>query len=92
MRDVAAKPEAHLGHLAFSGVIGIVTPEKGFVLVDNKEYAAEGFGCLTKDEPTKISVRWTGASPKVKDKVLVEGQLTKEKQGYVFTAEKVTQQ
>ena len=91
VRDVAAKPAAHLGHLTLSGVVGIVTPEKGFVLVDNKEYAEEGFGCLTKDEPTKISVRWTGTSPKVKDKVRVEGQLTKEKKGYVFTAEKVKQ-
>lgn len=92
VRDVASKPSAHVGHLALTGVVGIVTPEKGFVLVDTKEYQNEGFGCLATDEPTKISVGWTGAVPKVKDKVRVEGQLTKEKKGYVFTAEKVEKQ
>lgn len=92
VRDVAANPSAHLGHLTLFGVVGIVTPEKGFVLVDMKEYQNEGFGCLTTDEPTKISVRWTGAAPKVKDKLRVDGQLAKEKKGDVFTAEKVKQQ
>lgn len=92
VRDVAAKPSAYQGKLSLTGVVGIVTPEKGFVLVDLKEYEEEGFGCLATDEPTKISVRWTGAAPKVKDKVRVEGQLAKEKKGYAFTAEKVEKQ
>ena len=89
VRDVAANPSAHVGHLVLTGVIGIVTAEKGFVLVDMKEYQEEGFGCLATDEPTKISVQWKGAAFKVKDKVRVEGTLSKEKKGYAFTAEKV---
>ena len=92
VRDVAAKPSAYLGGLTLVGVVGIVTPEKGFILVDLKEYQEEGFGCLTTDEPTKISVQWTGAAPKVKDKVRVDGKLVKEKKGYAFVAEKVTKQ
>lgn len=92
VRDVASKPAAYLGNLTLTGVVGIVTPQKGFVLVDNKEYQEEGFGCLASDEPTKISVVWPGDAPKVKDKVRVEGKLAKEKKGYTFTAEKVTKQ
>jgi hypothetical protein len=92
VRDVAANPSAHAGHLVLTGVIGIVTPEKGFVLVDRKEYQEEGFGCLATDEPTKISVQWKGAAFKVKDKVRVEGTLSKEKKGYTFTADKVEKQ
>lgn len=89
VREVATSPSAHLGHLTFSGVVGIVTPKKGFVLIDMREYQGEGFGCLTNDEPTKISVRWPGLAPKVKDAVRVDGELTKEKNGYAFTANKV---
>lgn len=92
VRDVAAHPSAHVGQLALTGVVGIVTPEKGFVLVDMEEYQEEGFGCLATDEPTKISVQWTGAAPKVKDKVRVDGKLVKEKNGYAFIAEKVEKQ
>ncbi len=90
VREVATSPSAHLGHLTFSGVVGIVTPKKGFVLVDMREYQGEGFSCLTKDEPTKIPVRWPGLAPKVKDVVRVYGQLVKGIDGYVFTASKVS--
>jgi hypothetical protein len=92
VRDVASNPSAHMGDLALTGVVGIVTPGKGFVFVDMKEYQAEGFGCLASDEPTKISVVWKGAAPKVKDKVRVAGKLEKGKNGYAFTAEKVEKQ
>ena len=92
VRDVASKPSAHLGHLTLTGVVGIVTPEKGFVLVDKKEYDDCGLDCLASNEPTKISVLWKGPAPKVKDKVRVEGQVVKEKKGYRFTAEKVEKQ
>jgi hypothetical protein len=92
VRDVASKPSAYLGPLTLNGVVGIVTPKKGFVLVDLKEFQEEGFGCLASDEPTKISVGWTGTAPKVKDKVRIEGKLVREKKGYKFTAEKVEKQ
>lgn len=92
VREVASHPSKHLGSLTLLGVVGIVTPEKGFVLVDMKEYEEEGFGCLTTDEPTKISIEWAGAAPKVKEKVRVQGRLAKGKTGYAFTAEKVEKQ
>ncbi len=92
VRDVAANPAAHLGQLVLTGVVGIVNSGKGFVLVDMKEYQNEGFNCLATDEPTKISVRWTGKAPKVREKVCVQGRLSKEKTGYAFTAEKVEKQ
>ncbi len=76
VRDVAAHPSAHLGQLALRGVVGIVNPGKGFVLVDMKEYQNEGFNCLATDEPTKISVSWKGTAPKVKEKVRVKGRTT----------------
>ncbi|MBU6410062.1 MAG: hypothetical protein KGR98_06725 [Verrucomicrobia bacterium] len=92
VRDVAAHPSAYVGQLALTGVVGIVNPGKGFVLVDMKEYQNEGFNCLATDEPTKISVRWTGTAPKVREKVCVKGRLAKEKTGYAFTAKKVEKQ
>lgn len=92
VRDVATDPAAHLGHLALAGVVGIVTPRKGFVLVDLKEYREEGFACLTTDEPTKIAVQWTGAAPKVRERVQVDGKLVKGRKGYAFIADKVTRE
>ncbi len=92
VRDVAAHPAAHVGRLALTGVVGIVTPGKGFVLMDLKEYQEEGFACLATDEPIKIAVQWTGAAPKVREKVQVDGKLVKEQKGYAFIAEKVSQQ
>ncbi len=92
VRDLAAHPSAHVGQLALTGVVGIVNPGKGFVLVDMKEYQNEGFNCLATDEPTKISVRWTGTAPKVREKVRVKGRLAKQTTGYAFTGEKVEKQ
>lgn len=92
VRAVAAHPSAHIGKLTLTGVVGIVNPGKGFVLVDMKEYREEGFNCLASDEPTKIAVHWTGAAPKVKETVRVEGRLAKEKTGFRFTAKKVEKQ
>lgn len=89
VRDVASKPSAYLGSLTLTGVVGIVTKGKGFVLVDMKEYEGCGLSCLADNEPTKVSVLWKGEAPKVKDKVRVDGKLVKEKKGYTFTAEKV---
>ena len=92
VRDVAGNPSTYVGRLTLKGVVGIINAQKGFVLVDMKEYQNEGFACLATDEPTKITVHWTGAAPKIKDKVRVEGVLTKEKKGYSFTADKVENQ
>ena len=89
VRDVAANPAAHLGRLSLSGVVGIATPHKGFVLVDMREYQGEGLACLTTPERTKIPVAWSGTAPKVKQAVRVTGTLAKTAKGYTFTGDEV---
>ena len=90
VRAVASNPSAHLGHVVLTGYVGIATPSKGFVLVDNTEYRNEGLACLTVPEPTKLPVIWHGTPPKVKDAVRVDGTLAKTAKGYTFTATKVS--
>ena len=90
VRAVASNPSAHLGHVVLTGYVGIATPSKGFVIVDNTEYRNEGLGCLTVPEPTKLPVIWHGGAPKVKDAVRVDGTLAKTAKGYTFTANKVS--
>ncbi len=92
VRAVATHPAAYLGHLILSGVVGLVTPGKGFILVDTREYRQEGFVCLTTDEPTKIPIEWMGTAPRVKETVRVAGKLVKNKKGYAFIAGKVSEQ
>ena len=89
VRNVAANPSAHLGRLTLSGVVGIVTPHKGFILMDTLEYQREGLACVTNAEKTKIPVVWSGAAPKVKQAVHVDGTLAKTAKGYSFTATQV---
>lgn len=88
--DVAAHPAAHLGHLTLSGVAGIVTPHKGFVLLDRSEYQREGLSALSEQEKNRIPVVWSGPAPKVREAVRVDGTLAKTAKGYVFTASRVT--
>lgn len=88
--DVAAHPAAHLGRLVLSGVAGIVTPHKGFVLLDMGEYQREGLSAMAEQEKNRIPVLWSGRAPKVKEAVRVEGTLAKTAKGYVFTASRVT--
>ncbi len=90
VRAVAAHPAQYLGRLVLTGVVGIVTPGKGFIMVDMREYRREGFACLAKDEPTKIPVQWKGAAPKIKQIVRVDGTLVKGKKGYAFIAKRIT--
>lgn len=89
VRAVASNPSAHLGHVVLTGYVGISTPSKGFVIVDNTEYRNEGLACLTVPEPTKLPVIWHGAAPKVKDAVRVDGTLAKTAKGWAFTATRV---
>ena len=90
VRDLAVHPAAHLGRLSLSGVVGIATPGKGFVLIDMREYREEGLACLTNREKTKIPVVWSGTAPKVRQAVRIDGTLAKTATGYVFTAAEVT--
>lgn len=86
VNDVAAKPESHLGHVTILGVVAIVTPGKGFVLVDQREYGKCGLSCLTEKGTRKIPVQWTGAAPKLEETVRVEGILSQSKEGLAFAA------
>ena len=92
VNDLAASPGAHLGPVALVGVVGTVDANKGFVVVDTREYAECGLTCLTEAGTKKIPVRWAGAAPQVKDKVRIEGQLTKEVKGFALVAATVAKQ
>ena len=74
------------------GVVGTVNANKGFVVVDTREYAECGLTCLLEAGTKKIPVRWAGVAPQVKDKVRIEGQLTKEAKGFALVAAKVAKQ
>ncbi|HXG23292.1 MAG TPA: hypothetical protein VNJ09_01960 [Chthonomonadales bacterium] len=89
VNDLAVKPDAHLGKIAVVGVVATVNEKKGFVLIDSREYKECGLSCLTEPGTKKVLVRWTGAAPKVKDSVRVEGTMEKGPKGYTFTAQKV---
>lgn len=92
VNDLAASPGAHLGPVALVGVVGTVDANKGFVVVDSREYAECGLTCLLEAGTKKIPVRWTGIAPQIKDKVRIEGQLTKEAKGFALVAVKVAKQ
>ena len=92
VNDLAASPGAHLGPVALIGVVGTVDANKSFVVVDTREYAECGLSCLVEAGTKKIPVRWAGAAPQVKDKVRIEGQLTKEAKGFALVAAKVVKQ
>lgn len=85
---LAANPSPHLGKpVALVGVVGVITPGQGFVMVDHREYKACGLSCLREKETKKIPVRWNGAAPNVEDSVRVNGVLSKSAEGLAFTAQ-----
>lgn len=86
---LAANPTPHLDKpVALLGVVGVVTPGKGFLMVDQREFNECGLSCLKETGTKKIPVRWNGAAPKVEESVRVEGVLTKSADGLAFTAHK----
>lgn len=89
VNDLAATPDAHLGHVGLVGVVATVKQKQGFVLIDSREYKECGLSCLTESGTKKIPVRWSGAAPKVKDTVRVDGTLTKAAKGLTLSAQKV---
>ncbi len=92
VNELAANPGAHSGRISVVGVVGIVNPGKGFVLVDSREFKACGLSCLTEPGTNKIPFIWTGATPQVKQTVKVDGILEKTAKGFSIKAEKVTMQ
>lgn len=89
VNDLAASPNAHLGHVSLVGVVATVNAGKGFLLIDSREYKECGLSCLSEAGTKKIPVRWTGATPKVTEAVRVDGILAKEPKGMAYTAQKV---
>lgn len=92
VNELAAKPAAHLGRVTVVGVVATVNPGKGFLLIDSEEYRNCGLGCLTQAGTRKIPVDWTGATPKVKQTVRVDGVLEKTVKGFFMKAERVGRQ
>jgi uncharacterized protein YdeI (BOF family) len=90
--ELAANPAAHSGCVSVVGVVGIVNPGKGFVLIDSREFENCGLSCLTEPGTTKIPFVWTGAALQVKQTVLVDGILEKTAKGFSIKAKKVTEQ
>ncbi len=90
--ELAANPAAHSGRVSVVGVVGIVNPGKGFVLVDVREFKNCGLSCLTEPGTNKILFLWTGAAPQVKQTVQVDAILEKTAKGFSIKAEKVTKQ
>ncbi len=92
VNELAANPGAHSGRVSVVGVVGIVNPGKGFVLIDSREFQECGLSCLTEPGTKKIPLIWTGATPQVKQTVQVDGILERTAKGFSIKAEKVTKQ
>ncbi len=92
VNELVANPAAHSGRVSVVGVVGIVNPGKGFVLVDAREFKNCGLSCLTEPGTNKIPFLWSGTSPRVKQTVQVDGILEKTAKGFSIKAEKVTKQ
>ncbi len=90
--ELATNPAAHFGRVSVVGVVGTVNPGKGFVLVDVREFKNCGLSCLTEPGTNKIPFVWTGAAPRVKQTVQVDGILERTAKGFSIRAEKVTKQ
>ena len=86
---VAGKPAAHVGKVSVVGVVATSKAKEGFLLIGLREYRECGLSCLTEPGTKKLPVRWSGAAPKIKDTVHVEGTIVRTDKGFTFTAKKV---
>ena len=89
VNEVATKPGEHVGSVQLVGVVIAVVQGKGFVLVDPREFAACGFGCLTEPSTKKIPVGWSGEAPKLEQVVRVAGTLSHGDKGWSLVAGEV---
>jgi hypothetical protein len=89
VNDLAGKPGEHLGQVQLIGVVAVVSPGQGFVLVDKREYADCGLTCLAEPRTKKIPVRWNGDAPKLEQTVRVAGILSQSEQGLSFVAQEI---
>jgi hypothetical protein len=89
VNELASNPSAYTGSVTLIGVVGTITPGKGFTLVDTREYRACGLSCLTEAGTKIIPVRWNGTPPAVEQTVTIEGELRRENKGFTFVARKI---
>ncbi len=82
VNSVASDPSAYKGSIQVQGVVANVnTSDSTFFLIDSREYKACGvLTCATKFVP----VRYTGTQPKVKEELLVTGEMVSSEKGYVL--------
>jgi len=92
VNEVAAEPKKYLGSVEILGVVAIVTPDKGFVLVDKREYTECGLSCLAEKATKKIPIQWSGTPPKLEDAVRVKGILSESEEGLSFAAKEIVKQ
>ena len=89
VNDLAGKPDEHLGLVQLVGVVATVSQGKGFVLVDQREYADCGLSCLTEPGTKKIPVRWSGETPNLEQTIRVAGILSRGEKGLSFVAQEI---
>lgn len=89
VNDLAGKPADYLGQVQLVGVVAAVSLGKGFVLVDEREYADCGLSCLAEPDTKKIPVKWSGDAPKLEQTVRVEGKLNQIDKGLSLIAQEV---
>ena len=89
VNDLAAKPGEHLGRVQLVGVVAAVSQGKGFVLVDQREYADCGLSCFAEPSTKKIPVRWSGDAPKLERTIRVAGILSRGEEGLSFVAQEI---
>ena len=89
VNDLAGKPGEHLGPVRLIGVVAVVSQGRGFVLVDQREYADCGLSCLTEQGTKKIPVYWSGDAPKLEQTVRVAGILSQSENGLSLVAQEI---
>jgi len=82
VNSVASDPSAYKGSIRVQGVVSSVnTSDSTFSLIDSREYKACGvLTCATKF----VQVRYTGTPPKVKEELVVTGEMVFSVKGYVL--------
>ena len=89
VNDLASKPGEHLGPVRLIGVVAVVSQGRGFVLVDQREYADCGLSCLTEQGTKRIPVHWSGDAPKLEQTVRVAGTLSQSENGLSLVAQEI---
>lgn len=87
VNSVAADPGAYKGDIRVRGVVADASPaESTFVLIDIREYKACG---VVNCASTFVPVRYAGTPPKVKEELLVTGEMVSSSKGYVLAGKEL---